>query len=617
MTQPLSSQTAESLFMNYLSRLGLRSQNYDKFPTVKVPAAHSSECWAGWDAIIGRLRSQVKARGERCLVAIECYPGVDVDALLDELATQLRPARTLDTRSVFKSSAEVENLVAPFLGGDDPVFGYLNQTLVLPDFFDPAKVSEAMRGFGPGDSNGLGLVIGPGAFLLAAEADVLIYADMPRWEGQLRQRRGEAENLGAQNPGQKASIQYKRSFFIDWRVADRLKMATMDRWDFLLDTTIPSAPKMIAGAAHLAGLEAAASRPFRVVPFFDPGPWGGQWMREVCQLPDGPPNYAWCFDCVPEENSLLLEFDQGVTVEIPSINVVFREPRKLLGEPVYGRFGPEFPIRFDFLDTMGGGNLSFQVHPLTEFAREQFGLPYTQDESYYMLDAEPGAVVYLGCKDGTDPAAMIADLEAAQRGEKHFDAGRFAAGFPAKKHDHFLIPAGTLHCSGSNAMVLEISATPYIFTFKLWDWARLGLDGNPRPVNIAKGSKVIQWHRDESYARAHLVNQIEPLASGEGWREERTGLHPAEFIETRRHWFTGKVTHTTGGAERGGVNVLNLVEGDEVVVESPTGAFAPFVVHYAETFIVPASVGDYTIRPANPGGQREYATVKAFVRANP
>lgn len=548
------------------------------------------------------------------MLAIECYPGVDQDAILASLQNRFDAAQLLDTRCAFKSPEEIEAMVAPFLGGDDPIFGYWNQTLQLSDFFDPQKVGEQTRRLQA--ERGLSLVIGPGAFVLAPDAHIKIYADMPRWEGQLRQRRGEADNLGTTNRGYKASLQYKRSFFVDWRVADRLKSATFAKWDYLLDTT-NQIPKLITGRAHLAGIEAAVSRPFRVVPFFDPGPWGGQWMREVCQLPDGPPNYAWCFDCVPEENSLLLEFDGGIQVEIPSINVVFREPRKLLGEPVYGRFGPEFPIRFDFLDTMGGGNLSFQVHPLTEFAREQFGLWYTQDESYYMLDAEPGAVVYLGCKDGTDPEAMIADLEAAQRGENLFDADRYAGCFPARKHDHFIIPAGTLHCSGANSMVLEISATPYIFTFKLWDWARLGLDGKPRPVNIERGKRVIQWNRDESYARKNLVNQFVPMASGEGWREERTGLHPAEFIETRRHWFTGTVKHTTGGAERGGVNVLNLVEGEAAIVESPSGAFEPFTVHYAETFIIPAAVGDYTIRPAHPEQGKECATIKAFVRTNP
>ena len=594
--------------MSHLNKLGLRAANYDKTPSVKVPLPHEAECWRGWEAIAQELGARGAAT--KRLLAVECYPGVDLVELQAALQNRLCPAQCFDTARAFKSEAEIGALVAPFLGGEDPIFGRLNQTLAMSDLLDPTKAASLIHDMENAD--GLVLVYGPGASLLVPGADLLLYADMPRWEGQLRQRRGEADNLGTRNRGLKASLQYKRSFFVDWRIADRLKQATMARWDYLLDTTTAGDPKLISGAAHIAALDAATKQPFRVVPFFDPGPWGGQWMREVCALPDGPPNYAWCFDCVPEENSLLLEFADGTKVEIPSVNLVFLRPRQLLGEPVYGRFGPEFPIRFDFLDTMGGGNLSFQVHPLTEFAREQFGIPYTQDESYYILDAAPGAHVYLGCKDGTDPAAMFADLQEAQMGKKLFADEKFAAQFPARKHDHFLIPAGTLHCSGANSMVLEISATPYLFTFKLWDWARLGLDGLPRPVNLERGSKAVLWHRDESYARKHLVNQIEAVASGPDWREERTGLHPAEFIETRRHWFSGPVSHDTGGEACGSVNVLNLVEGEAAVVESPTNAFLPFTVHYAETFIIPAAVGPYTIRPATP--EKPCATIKAFVR---
>lgn len=602
--------------MNSRPPLPHRSSSYDKFPSVPVPVPHADSCWLGWDDIAGSLREATAGR-ECPIIAIECYPGVNDDNVRAALQARLTPVLTIDSKHAFKSAAAIDTMVAPFLGGDDPIFGYWNTTLHVNDFLAPDKLSALQHRVRTHVARGIILVIGPGSSLIAPAADCLIYADMPRWEGQLRQRRGEADNLGTRNRGLKASLQYKRSYFVDWRVADRLKQATMSHWDFLLDTTAAASPKLITGAAHLAGLEAAVARPFRVVPFFDPGPWGGQWMRHVCDLPDGPPNYAWCFDCVPEENSLLLKFAHGQRVEVPASNLVFNQPRALLGEPVYGRFGPEFPIRFDFLDTIDGGNLSLQVHPPTAYAREQFGLPYTQDESYYLLDAKPGAKVFLGARDDVSPSEMFAALEAAQRGEMSFDAERFAASFPARKHDHFLIPAGTLHCSGANAMVLEISATPYIFTFKLWDWNRVGLDGLPRPVNLARGRKALQWERNESYARQHLVNQIVPLAHGANWREERTGLHPAEFIETRRHWFTGLVEHHTGGTAEGGVNVLNLVEGDAAIVESPSGAFEPYTVHYAETFIVPAAVGAYTIRPAAPQPSRELATIKAFVRTQP
>jgi hypothetical protein len=332
-------------------------------------------------------------------------------------------------------------------------------------------------------------------------------------------------------------------------------------------------------------------------------------MEEVCDLPRDVPNHAWCFDCVPEENSLILGFGD-VRIEIPGSDLTFSHPRELLGDFIYSRFGAEFPIRFDFLDTMGGGNLSLQVHPRTEYIRRLFGMHYTQDESYYMLDAGPDGSVYLGLKTGIDRDAMVGELRAAQNGGPAFDAEKYVNKFPARKHDHFLIPAGTIHCSGRDSMVLEISATPYIFTFKLWDWGRLGLNGLPRPIHLDHGIANIAWERDTPWVEKSLINRVQPVAEGPGWREERTGLHELEFIETRRRWFTSVTPYHT----RGTVNVLNLVEGREATVESPTGKFAPFVVHYAETFVVPAAVGDYTIRPSGEAEGTTCATVQAFVR---
>lgn len=382
----------------------------------------------------------------------------------------------------------------------------------------------------------------------------------------------------------------------------------MAKVDYVLDTNRRNHPKMITGKAMFEGLEKAVNGPFRVVPFFDPGPWGGQWMKDVCDLERTIPNYAWCFDCVPEENSLLLAFGDE-KVEIPSIDLIFAYPRQLLGDAVYGRFGDEFPIRFDFLDTIEGGNLSLQVHPLTEYIQQKFGMHYTQDESYYILDAKEGATVYLGLKDNIKPEEMLDELEKSQRtGE--FEVEKYVGIYPAKKHDHFLIPAGTVHCSGRNSMVLEISATPYIFTFKLWDWGRMGLDGRPRPINIAHGANVIQWNRTESWVKEELINKVSVIGEGDSWREEKTGLHEWEFIETRRHWFTDKVLHKN----ESGVNVLSLIEGRSVIVESPIGQFSPFVVHYAETFIIPAAIKEYTIKPYGESEGMECGTIKAFVR---
>ncbi|HAT1614236.1 TPA: mannose-6-phosphate isomerase [Raoultella ornithinolytica] len=576
---------------------------YDKFPEVTVQG-YDDQAWQGWESIEATLNLRASA-SSRTVLVVDCYPGVRLDELEQRLLPSLNATRVLNVESARRNQQALHDLLARNLT-DDRVFGVLS-CHHLEEFFNADKLHQ-LRQQVDAVTEGLIVIYGPGAALVHP-GDVLVYADMPRWEIQQRMRHDGLGNWGADNQDEDILRRYKRAFFIEWRVFDRHKTPLLKRTDYLLDTTQKEAPTLVSGEALRAGLRQTTTRPFRVAPFFDPGVWGGQWMKQQFDLDPSAPNYAWCFDCVPEENSLLLRFGQ-VRIEIPSQNLVLLHPRALLGEKVHARFGAEFPIRFDFLDTIGGQNLSFQVHPVTEYIQQQFGMHYTQDESYYILEAQPYAVVYLGTKTGIEPQAMMDDLKAAARGEKTFDDARFVNQIPARKHDHFLIPAGTVHCSGSGTMVLEISATPYIFTFKLWDWGRLGLDGLPRPVHLEHGEQVIDWQRDTRWVADNLVNQVEPVAEGEGWREERTGMHEREFIETRRHWFTAPVTHHT----QGGVNVLNLVEGDEAIVDSPSGAFAPFVVHYAETFIIPAAVGEYRISPSGKGSGQPLATIKAWVR---
>jgi mannose-6-phosphate isomerase class I len=578
--------------------------NYDKFPEVSIKG-HT--CYSGWDAVIDEINKAIKTSDkEKIVIAVECYHGVFVKEVIKHLKDELQPALLLNAASAMKDEKGIAEMVQPFVT-DDPVFGYITP-LELESYFDEQKISELQKQIAF-VNKGVVVVIGIGSTLICKEASLIVYADMPRWEIQLRFRRDAVANLGRTNKTDVFSYKYKHAYFVDWRICDRHKKKIFSKIDYILDTTIEENPKLITASALKDAMQQVVARPFRVVPFFDPGPWGGQWLKEVCDLDRSQQNFAWGFDCVPEENSLLLRFENEV-VEIPSVNVVFFQPEALLGKPVYKSFGDEFPIRFDFLDTMEGGNLSLQVHPLKEYIKEKFGMPYTQDESYYFLDAKDEAFVYLGLEEKVVPEAMVAELELAQNDGNQFNAEKFVQKWHVKKHDHVSIPAGTVHCSGANTVVLEISATPYIFTFKLWDWGRMGLDGKPRPISLEHGKNVIQWNRTKGWTEKNILNRVEEIEEGNGWFEERTGLDEDSFIETRRHWFTKKVSHNTNGV----VNVLNLIEGREAIVESPTNAFKPFIIHYAETFIVPAAVGAYTVSPHGESGDKQCATMKASVR---
>jgi len=573
-------------------------KQYDKLPATFI---EDGLLIRGWENIL----KEIILKTNNNVICIECYSGIYYEEVMSRFQ-KIPHVLFIDSSKLFKTENEILQLTKNFIK-EDILFGYLGN-LSMTDYFDNTNLKEIRKEIESAKKNGNIILFGYGSSLIT-EPDLLIYADMPRWEIQQRMRKHEVSGLGIDNRKELFSLQYKQGYFNDWRVLDKHKKSLYNKVDYWLDTT-KEEPKLIDKKTFFRGIEKTAGKPFRVVPFFDPAPWGGQWMKDVCNLNKSVINYGWCFDCVPEENSLLLDVS-GELFEMPSVNLMYLKSKEVLGEPVEARFGQDFPIRFDLLDTIEGGNLSLQVHPTIQFARDNFGLPYTQDESYYLIDAKEDAVVYLGVKSDIDSNAMISDLEEADNDpNKRFDDQKYINMIPAKKHDHFLIPAGTVHCSGKNAVVLEISATPNIFTFKLWDWGRMGLDGKPRPINIERGKQVIQWNRDTEYVLNELMNKFEVIAKGDGWIEEKTGLHKTQFIETRRHTFTKTVRHKTNDS----VSVLTLLEGNEIIVESINGEFEPLIVHYAEAFIVPACVNEYLITPHGESRGKECITIKASIR---
>lgn len=585
-------------------------KGYDRYPAKKI-ADTGGSVFKGQASILKRLKEELTGKG--WTLVLETYPGVSEGEVL-KLIRGLGPDLVIPASDMLLDPEKRQPLLDGILT-DDRVFGRMYRG-ELSDFADPERkkvLEEKIR-----SAQGKTVVWGFGASLLCAdllreksrEEDgkrkaLLICLDITRWEIQLRFRDGMPNAL-RDNPREDILKKYKQGYFLEWRLADRIKTECFGRMDYYLDCSRDGDFVMITAGLFDRLLDQEVSGPFRLVPYFDPGVWGGQWMKRTFGLDPSAPNYAWSFDGVPEENSLLFDLE-GTLLEMPAMNLTLMRPVKLLGERVFDIYGAEFPIRFDFLDTMEGQHLSLQVHPTADYISSAFGMAYTQDESYYILDAGEDACVYLGLKEEADKEEMFRALRRAQAGEEAFDAEKYVNKIPASKHDHFLIPAGTIHCSGKNAMVLEISATPFIFTFKLWDWGRLGLDGKPRPINIERGEKVLLERRTD-WVMENLVSRTEVLRQEEGFIEEHTGLHELEPIETRR------LSVEEGGSARvschGSVNMLNLVEGGACLIESTDGSFPPFEVHYAETFIVPACAGEYLVR-AEGGPVR---VIQAFVR---
>jgi hypothetical protein len=302
-------------------------------------------------------------------------------------------------------------------------------------------------------------------------------------------------------------------------------------------------------------------------------------------------------------------------VEIPFQLVVDLLPEAILGSTVHGEFGTSFPIRFDYLDTVDGGNLSIHCHPRDAYMKRVFGWPYAQHESYYVMVGGAGGRIFLGLRGDVDLYGFEADADrAVQRGEQ-FRVEDHVQTFPAEQHRLFMIPAGTPHGSGDGNVVLEVSATPYLYSLRFYDWLRRDAEGMQRPVHVGHAFANLNRDRRGGDVARELVQEPRIVNSGGGWREEVLGSLPEVFYEVRRLVFEPGSTLEADSADR--FHVLNVVGGEGIDIEWGRAGDAGFPaverhrVNYAETIVVPAAVGRYDVRAVGPD---EVRVVKALVR---
>jgi mannose-6-phosphate isomerase class I len=494
-----------------------------------------------------------------------------------------------------KSEKEIDQLIASSLGNDDPLFGKIYPGELL-DFYDEYKLTD----LGP-DEKQFTIVYGCGAALVNWECPV-IYFDVPKNEIQFRSRAGKVNNLGARQP-EDAKEQYKQFYFVDWVVFNKHKHALLPHLDIIVDEQRPYEVTWMSGQNLRSSLNEMSSNAFRARPWFEPGVWGGQWIKNNIEgLNKEVVNYAWSFELIAPENGIVIE-NNGNRLEISIDSLLYHNNVAILGKAAK-RFGYKFPIRFDFLDTIDGDNLSLQCHPTVAYTKENFGEDFTQDETYYILQTKPDAKVYLGFCEDVNKDQFKHVLEDSFNNSKPVDIEKYIQTFPAKKHDLFLIPNGTVHSSGKNNLVLEISATPYIFTFKMYDWVRDDLSGNPRTLNIDRAFNNLNFDRKGDVVTDTLISKQTTIKQGTDSQVIKLSTHPDHFYAIERLEFDTVIADVTNDH----CLVLNLVEGESITVK--TGKHEQ-IVHYAETFVIPASANIYTMR--NNGNER-VKVIKAYVK---
>ncbi len=520
-------------------------------------------------------------------LAEACFSNAGIEAAWTDVSDALRPP------------GEIDRIIEPFLGGDDPLFG-TRTSLSLTDFFDPA-VFDRMT---PDKNSSISILYGTGASLAGWDGPI-VYIDLPKDELQYRSRSGRVTNLGAAGPADPKPT-YKRFYFIDWIVLNHHKESLMPHISAIADGSSAGRYNWMEGLQFREAMTQVSHNQFRVKPWFEPGVWGGSWIRDhIPGLRQDVPNYAWSFEMIVPENGIVFE-SSGNRLECSFDWLMYQEAESVLGA-CYSRFGNEFPIRFDFLDTFGGGNLSIQCHPGEEYITKHFGERFTQQEAYYILDTRHHAQVYLGFHEGINPEKFRMELERSAREKTTVDIPVFIQQHPAKKHDFFLIPEGTVHGSGIDNLVLEISTTPYIFTFKMYDWLRMDMNGKPRDLNIARAFDNLCFDRKGELITRDFISRPCLLETGSGWQKYHLPTHPLHYYDVWRYHLQKDAVVTIETGNR--CHVLNLVEGKQVNVTSDNGL--SMVFNYAETFAVAAAARRYSIENL---GDTMAMVVVAFIK---
>ncbi|APY11579.1 hypothetical protein BWZ22_10150 [Seonamhaeicola sp. S2-3] len=551
------------------------------------------EIAVGYNSLANRLKTEKT-------IIIDGYVGVDWIEIVNNLTAILKSngftVSTYNIQDCLKPENELNNIVAPYLNGDDPVFGKKTD-LKLLDYFNQKKLANIQLD----NRTDVQIVFGTGAALSKIKG-CLVYVDLPKNELQYRMRANEITNLGFSQAKPHKQM-YKHFYFVDWVVLNEEKKKLLPKFDIIIDQQRPEQPTWTEGKALRKSLTNISQNFFRVRPWFEPGVWGGNWIKEHIEgLNPNVPNYAWSFEMIVPENGLIFG-DQNGWLEVSFDMLMFLEYKNVLGNAA-NRFKYEFPIRYDFLDTYDGGNLSVQCHPKPEYIKAEFGENFTQDETYYILDAESDAQVYLGFQEDINPEEFKAALDNSYQTKAELDVEKYVQKMPAKKHDLFLIPHGTVHCSGINNMVLEISATPYIYTFKMYDWQRLDLEGNPRPLNIERAFQNLNFNRKGTVVQDTLISKPTVEAQGEGWQKIHLPTHPDHFYDIYRYEFEDEVVIETNNQ----CHILMLVEGTAVELSVST---QQQTFYYAETFAVPAATQKYKLK--NKGNSKAKVVV-TFVK---
>lgn len=312
--------------------------------------------------------------------------------------------------------------------------------------------------------------------------------------------------------------------------------------------------------------------PLRLLPRAAEKVWGGSRLAGLVADPldaRGPVGEVWICSDREERGSTVAggPFD-GRTLR----GLMLSEREALLGAAEPNSDGG-FPLLVKLLEA--AQDLSIQVHP--DAAAAQRLRSQSKEEVWYILHAEPGAEVYLGLADGIDARTFAASAETP-------DVVDLLARHPVRAGDFLHVPAGTVHGIGAGITLVEVQESSDT-TYRLYDWGRVGLDGQPRATHIEEALASIDY--DVHPARP-MRAEFRAFVGGDGVDRHAllvdTAPFRVELLELHRGGPVG---------EEGLPTVLVILSGSGSL--STRATETPLRIRAGECWLLPADTRDARI----------------------
>ena len=215
--------------------------------------------------------------------------------------------------------------------------------------------------------------------------------------------------------------------------------------------------------------------------------------------------------------------------------------------------------------------------PGDDYVMEPENGQWGKTEAWYIIRAEPGAFIYRGTKPGTDRETFLKLLE-EKRLPECLNKLHVAAG------DVIFIPAGCLHATGAGILFCEIQQNCDL-TYRVYDWGRVGFDGNPRELHLEKALDVIDW---DLLLREELGGTVGMPAQG---ASARMLLECPKFAIERVILKVGEVD-AADVAQR--FHIVCAIDGRGKII-CPQEDVPPTTIRKGESYLIPSALESYEI----------------------